>query len=215
MSSLKTRGWTQLMVEKFLGAPDQLAKNPRYRSAAPMRLYSLARVEEAEMAEGVIAALAKAREKAAVRSAAARTGAATKTKNLLAMVEGLEVSMPVLPCIEIMQRAIDAYNDWAFESNFDFIPATPQSDRLFLERIQVNFIRHRLTVYDRALEMLVGRAGKEAAIRALRKKIYGAIAKNYPYLEAECLRQAAHRGIDSGFSVLANIETSMFAEAGG
>src|SRR5690606_41625268 len=40
--------WTEAAIRRFLGEPDQLKKNPVYRTAAPMRLYLQERVEEAE-----------------------------------------------------------------------------------------------------------------------------------------------------------------------
>ena len=42
------RGWTDQMIHKLLGEPDKVAPNPHYRTAAPMRLYLVGRVEQAE-----------------------------------------------------------------------------------------------------------------------------------------------------------------------
>ncbi len=42
------RGWTDQMIRKLLGGPDKVAPNPHYRTAAPMRLYLVGRVEQAE-----------------------------------------------------------------------------------------------------------------------------------------------------------------------
>ena len=47
-SDLKRRGWTDAMVRQFLVEPDKLDRNPHHPRAAPMRLYALARVLEAE-----------------------------------------------------------------------------------------------------------------------------------------------------------------------
>ena len=47
-SDLKRRGWTDAMVQQFLVEPDKLVPNPHYPKSAPMRLYAVARVEEAE-----------------------------------------------------------------------------------------------------------------------------------------------------------------------
>ena len=47
-SDLKSRGWTETAIAKFLGEPDSTRQNRRYRSAAPVKLYRKARVELAE-----------------------------------------------------------------------------------------------------------------------------------------------------------------------
>ena len=33
-------GWTRGLIDKLLGEPDKLARNPHYATAAPMRLYA-------------------------------------------------------------------------------------------------------------------------------------------------------------------------------
>ena len=45
---LERPGWTRAGVTRFLGDPDATKPNPRYRSAAPTRLYGPARVEATE-----------------------------------------------------------------------------------------------------------------------------------------------------------------------
>ena len=48
VSELLRRGWTQGLIEKLLGKPDQLMTNPHHRSGPKMRLYARARVLQAE-----------------------------------------------------------------------------------------------------------------------------------------------------------------------
>ena len=48
-SRLKDRGWTESLINKFLGEPDLTKDNPMYRCAAPMCLYSLKRIEQVEL----------------------------------------------------------------------------------------------------------------------------------------------------------------------
>ena len=45
------RGWTDKLIEQFLGEPDHLKTNPMYKKAAPMRLYLLDRVTACEGSE--------------------------------------------------------------------------------------------------------------------------------------------------------------------
>ena len=48
VSELLRRGWTQGLIEKLLGKPDQLMANPHHRSGPKMRLYARSRVLQAE-----------------------------------------------------------------------------------------------------------------------------------------------------------------------
>ena len=48
MAALRERGWTDAMIRDYLGEPDATRPNPRYRSAAPMKLYLAQRAEAAE-----------------------------------------------------------------------------------------------------------------------------------------------------------------------
>lgn len=52
MAGLRERGWTDAMVRDYLGEPDATRPNPRYRSAAPMKLYLAQRAEAAEAGPG-------------------------------------------------------------------------------------------------------------------------------------------------------------------
>lgn len=59
-STLLQRGWTESLIEAFLGAPDQIRKNPN-RLATNMNLYALSRVTAAEASPDFIAAQSTAR----------------------------------------------------------------------------------------------------------------------------------------------------------
>lgn len=45
------RNWTEKLVNMFMPHPDKEAENPHYKSAPPMKLYSLDRVERIEQSE--------------------------------------------------------------------------------------------------------------------------------------------------------------------
>ncbi len=47
-TDLKNRGWTDGAIAKFLGNPDLTKRNPHYRSASPMQLFSITRIEVVE-----------------------------------------------------------------------------------------------------------------------------------------------------------------------
>jgi len=82
----------------------------------------------------------------------------------------------------------NAYNEWHWDGDGTAEDAPAE----FLERITVNFIRHK---YDRALEEVAGRVGIASAVQAIRAKIYSAIGESYPALADECSRQLMRRGL--------------------
>ena len=61
--SLRHRGWTPKVIETFLPHPAREKLNPRYSSAAPMRLYARARVAALERCPEGVDAMAKAKER--------------------------------------------------------------------------------------------------------------------------------------------------------
>lgn len=190
---LRERGWTTGLIAGFLGEPDALRPNPRYRSAAPMRLYAQPRVEMIERDPAFVAA----KERAALRSQRAKATAARKAEDLLALARSLPITVVRLPPDRLLRRAIAAYNQWhstlGLERGYDHDPASAASDASFLARITVNFVRHRLTSYDRQLSGAAGKIGVRSAAAVIRSRVYAAIAEAYPHLESECRRQLEER----------------------
>ena len=80
---LKERGWTEAMIRDLLGKPDALRDNPYYKSADPMRLWRLQRVEAIEATPGFAQRQARATGQ---RAAAAK---AVQTKKLWKLLGGL------------------------------------------------------------------------------------------------------------------------------
>lgn len=183
---LKKRGWTNTLIQRHLGQPDRTIPNPHYRKAAPMRLYRLARVtavEEADQWSDLIA-------KATARRMAAARAAETKTRALLAELEGMEFTVPRMPSADLVRKACANYNERREErDDWDALPATPNSDAAFLDRIMVNYLRHRKSRYEKKLEEVKGRVGVGEAYLEINNRIYQAIADAYPELAEECRRQ--------------------------
>jgi hypothetical protein len=185
---LRECGWTDAMVRDLLGDPDELRRNPVYRSAAPMRLYAPDRVSAAEEDP----AFAKRKSQAARRSAASAEAAWGKREELLAAAAAVPVTVPVLDREALIRAACASYNAWNFGRE-DYIRAAPDSDPLFVERIVVNYLRHELTSYEAELGRLFGKVGRADATSVIRERVYGAIADAYPELAAECDRQVSRR----------------------
>lgn len=75
---IKKMGWTLGLIQTFLKDPDSTRPNPKYRSAAPVKLFELLRVKQIEATAAFQEALSAAqrRSTAAKRAAAARSEAA-------------------------------------------------------------------------------------------------------------------------------------------
>ena len=99
-------------------------------------------------------------------------------------VESLVIEVPTYTEEQLIQAAVDSYNDFQDIRNRDKF-ATINSDKDFLLRITQNFIRHNLTSYEKNLEHLFGKVGKQYAYDRLNEKIKSAIILKYPWL-AQC-----------------------------
>ncbi len=77
------------------------------------------------------------------------------------------------------------------EGDFHFPPASPASDPASLDRIRVNYLRHRLTHHDGGLRRTSGRVGASEAYVIVKRAVLAAIGEAYPCPTAECDRQAA------------------------
>lgn len=190
MAALRKRGWTPGLVRRFLGEQDKLAQNPHYRSAAPVRLYFLARVVAAESTPG----FAVAKTRAEKQSRNSKTLAQHRRDQLLREIAELKVVVRKIEPAALLCCAIAHYNSRLHERDRgESTPASEASDKAFLDRIQVNYVRHELTAYDRTLEATAGRVGVAEAIDAIREKVYDAISEAYEELSSECERQFLER----------------------
>lgn len=188
-TSLKDREWTDGLIKQFLPEPDKRKQNPCYRNAADMCLYKLSRVEIIESSEEFSAAKNRLKN----RINASKKAAETKREKLLEEVESWEIVVEEKSMETIMNEAMEHYMDRCSESNlenpnFD-IGNIDFSNKEFMHRIAVNYIRHELSMYDDRLENLFGKVGKDDAYLLLNEKIYEAIAEAYPDLGNECQRQ--------------------------
>ena len=181
-AGLRERGWTDAMISEYLGEPDATRPNPRYRSAAPMKLYLAERAEAAEATPEWAERRARgARRRAAGMAVADRKRAETEAlaRQLAAdLIAGL-----VFPA-DPQQAAIEAYNKWHsdgctcsgwHELGYCDKHADASDSPEFLRRITVNYARHSLTGYDRAYDRLAGRVGHQDAHEILRTEVNAAI----------------------------------------
>jgi hypothetical protein len=107
--------------------------------------------------------------------------------------ESVDISPPVRhPLADVVHAARNAWETRKMEfGNYD--ASTDDAGQDFLDRIAVNFLRHRMTDYDAMLRERFGLAGVDDAARIIRRRVLAAIAAAYPELRAECERQESTR----------------------
>lgn len=183
------------LIGDLLGEPDWLKPNRMYGSAAPFHLYRRDRVLRREESEEFKAHLAQ-REK---RAGAAKKMLDTKKRKTVELVEGLNISIPEMPLHELINRAVSNYNfhhardDGESKSTSVCNLAPWDAPDGFRDRICVNYLRHRRTLYHSALAALTSRVGREEAQRLLWRRIAGEIGRVYPMLKDEAERQYRRR----------------------
>lgn len=176
------RGWTDLLMNRFLPAPDKIADNPYYKSAGQVQLWELEKIYAIEQT----AEFKVMMQSAADRKHTANKAIRTKKKRIISYVNSLVIEVPEMPEDKLVNLACDSYNNHksqlAVERGYDFDPATPDSDEQFLNRICTNFLRHQCTRYERELERIFGKVGTQEAYALLKDKVNSAIFNKYPFL---------------------------------
>jgi hypothetical protein len=190
-AALKERGWTDAGIRRFLPEPDEQKINPRYRSAAPMLLWNLDRVETIETSSE----WQEWKAKSSAHSAEMLKVADVQRQQLLDEISGYPVRLRKMPKEKLTLAACRHYND---RQNDGYgVPlivsgdnlASPDSDEAFLDRITVNYLRHHCSNYETELEKTFGKVGVQQAYEVIRNRVLQAIAEAYPKLKAECERQ--------------------------
>lgn len=186
-ATVLSMGFTKSMIDKLLPAPI-LRDNPRYKCAAPMKLWREADVLSAMGTDAFREAAAKAER----RKAAASKGVDTKRKNAEVLAEELIAAIRVqridLPALKKMSLA--SQQSWYDYRGRGEIVNPDEED---VQRWMVNYIRHELCEYDDSLYTLF-RPGKMADKDKLYPKVkcetLAKIAQVYPELAEECKAQS-------------------------
>lgn len=190
---IKYRGWTEKAIRLFLGEHDKEGKNPYYASASPTKLFLIKRVEEKEKTKD----FKEFKNKNENRKNGSEKATKTKKKKIVEFLNNLNIDVKKQDFSIIKNQAIKSYNEFkaymSFEIGFDFQEASHNSDKQFLNRIIVNYLRHNLSEYDYRLGEIFGKVGKQEAYKLLNKKIYGKISEVYPQLKQECLNQLSKK----------------------
>ncbi len=190
-TELKSRGWTDSIIRKMDLIPDMTKQNPVYKSAPEMKLYLTEKIKNLENTEKFIGLIEKSKK----RKKSSIKGVETKRNKTINYVNSLKIVIPKISLEELKKCAIDHYNSFLLikeERNIykDYSTVFYNcKDFDFLNRIQVNYIRHELTDYEEKLRNLFGKVGKSKAYKLLKCKILDEISKQYPMLKEECYRQ--------------------------
>lgn len=201
-SMLLDAGWTKTMILRLLPDP-VLKQNPMYKNAAPMKLWYKATVDSVMLSDEYKKML-KAAEK---RKVAAAKAVKTKTQAIVDSQVRIanSLSVIVIPDDELIDKTIDAKNDWYCSHDIDSWAGYDTNEET-LNRWIVNYIRHNLIdgeykrQYDYSLVRLRNKVGKSEAYDKFKMIVLDKIAEAYPKYAKECERQkqrerALHDGI--------------------
>ncbi|MFB5652819.1 hypothetical protein ACE5IS_19435 [Leptospira wolffii] len=178
ISKIKERsGWSPAARKKFLGEPDKEYPNPHGLSSAPVKLFSIKRIEEIESSE-LFVEFARKNKK---RILGAIKAVEKKKEILRKKIQETEFKIEALPIRELFKRAFYHYNHYQ-----TFLGSERQvsvsSDKSLKKRLILNYVRHRLTNYDDVLLELRRKVGKERAYSELRNKLDQVILETYSWL---------------------------------
>lgn len=191
-SELLEMGWTKSLIQQFLPEPI-LKPNPYYRSGPPMKKWNRDVVLEVMGQDDFKVAL----EKTDKRKKAAAKAVKTKEENLEDLAEDFakSINIKLIEDDEVLQNkakkhAYQQFQEHRRDSEY-YMPFSSYSsaDEATVNRWVVNYIRHKLTSYDKKLLQLEGKVGKDKAYCLFRNLLLERIAEAYPKYAEECHRQ--------------------------
>lgn len=176
---LKLRGFTEFSIKRFLKEPDKIIKDS-YRK---YYLYDLKRVIEVENNEEFKVWFYKNKNKREILKQK-KTEYNEKQKEInLDIVKSFKVNINLLKENVLKDRAIEHYmvrNEFA---------SVDTSNKSFIDRLCVNYLRHCCTSYERNLYKIFGKIGKNELYRIIKINTLNEISLKYPYLEEEVKNQ--------------------------
>ncbi len=183
-SDLEVRGWTKGMIKKYMPKPCKtLSNRPAY---GVTNLFSESRVLETEGEPS----FEKLKRKSAERSIKAKDLAEGRRSKRIESIEEIEIPIEKADDEILLRLSIDNYNVLQLGKNSGLSEsASVSSEPEFLERIQVNYIRHELTPYESLLAAQFRQIGRDEAERIIREKVLVKIGEVYPHLKDEADRQ--------------------------
>jgi len=131
-------------------------------------------------------------EKTQRRKASAKAGSEKRAETVLEWARTVPIHVAKIGHERLRSSAIASWGNRRRMMEEDEILQTEISDEM-AQRLQVNYLRHRKTMYDDLLDKREGEVGVIEARRIIRRRVYEAITNAYPILKEECQRQLASR----------------------
>lgn len=176
------RNWTRSIINKLI-EPEYTEEYKQYGKRCIAKYYLKTKIEEIESTKEFKTLL----KKAAKRSSTQKKSVSKKKRELLRYIKTIKIEILKLSKEDLLFSAIQSYNDYNSQK-FTFVPATENSDIEFLNRIQVNYLRHN-SQYHEELDNLFGKVGTFDGYLLLKKRILREIGKKYKYLKEETQSQ--------------------------
>jgi hypothetical protein len=188
LKELKERGWTDSKILLWLKEPDELRKNPFYKSAGLQKLYLIERVIEQENTEMFLEWKNKSIIKREKLSNAQLKIHEKKREELFQYINDLNIEIGKEHKTALYKRAVNHYNNlWVSRGNYDKFIVYDKSleETEFFNRITINMLRHENEHYEEELYNMFGKTGNNEAYFLLKERIYNEIIKVYPFLGKE------------------------------
>lgn len=174
------RGWTPGSIKKWLGSADKYVKNPHYRSGAPVNLFNVIRVRNAEQRPDFLQWKAQTQLSRAKRSLYMKEVKANERQILFA-----EISATEIPIVEMSVSYLKHKANWHFEQ-LKYERNWADDSQTTLEKKCVNFLRHQCSPYEAKLSNLIGKTGRAEAYKLTKTKVLEGISAKYEFLRDEC-----------------------------
>ena len=187
-------GWTDQLVTKHLGEHDREAPNPHYRSAAPMRLYLLDRVQETMAGNpGLRQQLQETLDRRKKNQQHRTENTLKRRQELLRQTELLGpiiVMTPTRDAAKLMGMAAERRRRFLEETLIHDDYEIPVNDgSITAQERAVSMVRHEFTNYEQLLEDLPRSRDLETnalIYTALKTRVMQAIADEVPELAQAC-----------------------------
>ena len=105
-----------------------------------------------------------------------------KFDKLILYAKEVKIDIPTIEKNRLIEMACNHYNERNSWKEY-FYWATPSSDKIFLKRITINYLRHQCTHYDEELMNFYKKVGVGEAHDILKSRINKAIKQKYEWLK--------------------------------
>ena len=185
-SGVLQRGWTEGMIDQYLGKADQLTENRHVYAKAPIQLFCLTRVEIAEEIPEVKYWIKRVLEKRQRKETAPKEQALSKREQLIQWIDSLDIDVPLASLWIMVKIAVKDNNqrlrslDPSAAKFLGMKPLTLESHADDLEKALIKYAFIQCEGYFKKLEERAGTTHVPEDLKErLRRKISDAIRDYY------------------------------------